>query len=71
MFSVADTLDAMTTTRPYRPAQSFDVAREEIKLWSGRQFDPQIVKVFLEMPENIWEDLRKDINGQDPSFPRV
>src|SRR5467141_2134195 len=66
MFSVADTLDAMTTTRPYRPAQSFDVAREEIKLWSGRQFDPQIVKVFLEMPENIWEDLRKDINGQDP-----
>jgi len=71
MFSIADTLDAMTTTRPYRPAQSFDVAREEIKLWSGRQFDPQIVKVFLEMPENIWEDLRKDINGQDPSFPRV
>src|ERR1700686_1026933 len=71
MFSIADTLDAMTTTRPYRPAQSFEVAREEIKLWSGRQFDPQIVKVFLEMPENIWEDLRKDINGQDPSFPRV
>src|SRR4030088_534677 len=71
MFSIADTLDAMTTTRPYRPAQSFDVAREEIKLWSGRQFDPQIVKVFLEMPENIWEDLRKDINEQDPSFPRV
>src|SRR6266481_2707394 len=56
MFSIADTLDAMTTTRPYRPAQSFEVAREEIKLWSGRQFDPQIVKVFLEMPENIWEE---------------
>src|SRR6202051_3205166 len=71
MFSIADTLDAMTSDRPYRPAQSFEVAREEIKLWSGRQFDPQIVKVFLEMPENIWEDLRKDINGQDPSFPRV
>src|SRR6267154_768808 len=53
MFSVADTLDAMTSDRPYRPAQSFEVAREEIKLWSGRQFDPQIVKVFLEMPENI------------------
>src|SRR6266446_10733308 len=38
IFSIADTLDAMTTTRPYRPAQSFEVAREEIKLWSGRQF---------------------------------
>src|SRR5437899_4361275 len=71
MFSIADTLDAMTTTRPYRPAQSFEVARTEIKLWSGRQFDPEIAKVFLEMPENICEDLRKDINGQDPSFPRV
>src|ERR1035441_3391244 len=71
MFSIADTLDAMTTDRPYRPAQTFDAAREEIKLWSGRQFDPQIVKVFLEMPDNIWQDLRKDINAASPSFPKV
>jgi HD-GYP domain-containing protein (c-di-GMP phosphodiesterase class II) len=61
----------MTTDRPYRPAQTFDAAREEIKLWSGRQFDPQIVKVFLEMPDNIWQDLRKDINAASPSFPKV
>src|ERR1700724_2909683 len=66
MFSIADTLDAMTTTRVYRPAQSFEAARKEIELWSGRQFDPQIVKVFLDMPGNIWEDLRNDINGPDP-----
>src|ERR1700724_1267622 len=76
IFSIADTLDAMRSDRPYRPAQSFEAARKEIELWSGRQFDPEIVKVFLEMPENIWEDLRKDINGQDsngsnPSFPKV
>jgi putative nucleotidyltransferase with HDIG domain len=76
MFSIADTLDAMTTTRVYRPAQSFEAARKEIELWSGRQFDPQIVKVFLDMPGNIWEDLRNDINGPDPNgsnpgFPRV
>ena len=71
MFSVADTLDAMTSDRPYRPAQSFDAARKEIELWSGRQFDPKIVKVFLEMPDNIWEDLRKDINGPSSSFPKV
>jgi putative nucleotidyltransferase with HDIG domain len=76
MFSIADTLDAMTSDRPYRPAQSFEAARTEIELWSGRQFDPQIVKVFLEMPGNIWEDLRKDINGpnsngSNPSFPKV
>jgi putative nucleotidyltransferase with HDIG domain len=76
IFSIADTLDAMTMDRPYRPKQTFEAARKEIELWSGRQFDPQIVKVFLEMPDNIWEDLREDINrqnqnGQNPSFPKV
>src|SRR3989475_4499756 len=64
MFSVADTLDAITSDRPYRPAQSWKAAREEIQRWSGRQFDPEVVKVFLSMPENIWEDLRKEIDAQ-------
>ena len=40
MFSVADTLDAITSDRPYRPAQSLQAAREEIERWSGKQFDP-------------------------------
>jgi putative nucleotidyltransferase with HDIG domain len=76
IFAIADTLDAMRSDRPYRPAQSFEAARKEIATWSGRQFDPQIVKVFLEMPDNLWEELRDDINGQDPSgssasFPKV
>lgn len=68
IFSIADTLDAMTSDRPYRPAQSFAAARKEIEAWSGRQFDPSIVKFYLEMPDNIWEDLRKDINGATPPF---
>ncbi len=69
IFSIADTLDAMTVDRPYRPAQSFDAAREEIKRWSGRQFDPHIVGIFLDMPDNLWEDLRRDIDGQIVRFP--
>jgi putative nucleotidyltransferase with HDIG domain len=64
IFSVADTLDAITSDRPYRAAQSLQAAREEISKWSGRQFDPDVVKVFLEMPENIWEDLRREIHAQ-------
>jgi putative nucleotidyltransferase with HDIG domain len=64
IFSVADTFDAITSDRPYRPAQSFAAARTEIAKFSGRQFDPEIVKVFLEMPDKIWEDLRKEIDGQ-------
>jgi putative nucleotidyltransferase with HDIG domain len=73
IFAIADTLDAMRTDRPYRKAQSIGAARKEIELWAGRQFDPQIVKLFLEMPDNIWEDLRKDINGPEksPSFPKM
>jgi putative nucleotidyltransferase with HDIG domain len=64
IFSIADTFDAITSDRPYRPAQSPQAAREEIKKWSGRQFDPEVVKVFLEMPDNIWEDLRREIHAQ-------
>jgi cyclic di-GMP phosphodiesterase len=54
-------LDAITSDLPYRPAQTVEAARKEIELWSGRQFDPQIVRLFLEIPDNIWGDLQKDI----------
>ena len=68
IFSVADTLDAMTSNRPYRAAQPFSVARDEIQRWSGRQFDPSVVRTFLEMPEHIWDDLRKGIDEQIHRF---
>jgi putative nucleotidyltransferase with HDIG domain len=71
IFAIADTLDAMRSKRAYRDAQSIQAARKEIETWSGRQFDPQIVKVFLEMPDNIWEELRDDIHEQNPPFPKV
>jgi putative nucleotidyltransferase with HDIG domain len=64
IFSVADTLDAITSDRIYRPAQTLQAAREEIAKWAGRQFDPEVVKVFLEMPDNIWDDLRREIHAQ-------
>src|SRR5499427_1100218 len=64
IFSVADTLDAITSDRPYRAKLPFSVAREEIQRWSGRQFDPEVVEIFLQMPLTIWDDLRKEINSQ-------
>jgi putative nucleotidyltransferase with HDIG domain len=64
IFSVADTLDAMTSDRPYRAKLPHSAAKDEITQWSGRQFDPEVVKVFLSMPEHIWADLRKDIDTQ-------
>jgi len=64
IFSVADTLDAITSDRPYRAKQTPAAARDEIQKFSGRQFDPDVVKTFLSMPENIWDGLRKEIDAQ-------
>src|SRR6184192_2418865 len=64
IFAVADTLDAITSDRPYRAAQPIAAAREEIARFEGTQFDPAVVRVFLQMPETIWEDLRKEIETQ-------
>ncbi len=57
--AIANTLNVITSDQPYRSAQTFEAAHKEVKLWSGRQFDPRIVDLFLEMPTSIWEDLRK------------
>ena len=61
IFAIADTLDAMTSDRPYRTGMGFAAAREEIKRFSGHQFDPRIVEVFLHMPTELWSDLRREV----------
>lgn len=43
---VADTVDAMTTDRPYRNALTFDRALDELRKLAGQQFDPQVVEVL-------------------------
>ena len=48
IFAVADTLDAITSDRPYRAAGTWSQAREEIVEQAGRQFDPEVVAAFLE-----------------------
>jgi putative nucleotidyltransferase with HDIG domain len=64
IFAVADALDAITSDRPYRRATSFASARKEIRKNIGTQFDPEVVEVFLQMPDRIWEDLRVEIQGE-------
>jgi putative nucleotidyltransferase with HDIG domain len=58
IFAIADTLDAMTTDRPYRKGTTFAIAREEIARCSGGQFDPKIVEVFLNMPIESLAELK-------------
>jgi putative nucleotidyltransferase with HDIG domain len=68
IFAIADTLDAITSDRPYRKARSFDAAREEILNYSGTQFDPNVVEVFLKIPNELWHELRSEITGQSKRF---
>ena len=55
VFAVADSLDAMTSDRPYRRALPWEAAHDEILAQSGRQFDPQVVAAFLECEERMLE----------------
>ena len=66
IFAIADTLDAITSDRPYRRGRSFEEAREEIARCSGEQFDPAIVEVFLGMPASRWRELRAEITRVGP-----
>jgi putative nucleotidyltransferase with HDIG domain len=71
IFAVADTLDAMTSDRPYRRASSFQSARDTIRGLSGSQFDPQVVDVFLNIPEDIWPTIarnQRQIAGLSPKL---
>jgi putative nucleotidyltransferase with HDIG domain len=47
IINVADTFDAMTSERPYRPALSIQEAVEELKRHSGTQFNKEVVEKFL------------------------
>jgi HD-GYP domain-containing protein (c-di-GMP phosphodiesterase class II) len=48
----------MTSDRPYRRALPYAAAREEIIRQSERQFDPEVVKQFLSIPEEVMEAIR-------------
>lgn len=44
---IADTFDAMTSTRPYRKGLPFEVAFAELREFAGTQFDPEVVEKFI------------------------
>ena len=60
VFAVADTLDAMTSDRPYRRAQRWTAARAEIVGESGKQFDPTVVEAFRAC-EPVLRDVRREV----------
>ncbi len=61
VFAVADTLDALTTRRPYREPSSIAAAREIIEAGSGTHFDPGVIAAFHELPDSAIETIRERI----------
>ena len=61
IFHVVDTLDAITSDRPYRRSRPFDEARDEIRRCRGTQFDPRVVDAFLSVAPEDWERIRLDV----------
>jgi putative nucleotidyltransferase with HDIG domain len=61
ILTVADSFDAMTSTRPYRPPRQVPDALEELHRCAGSQFDPELVGVFAvawdegELDELVWQ----------------
>jgi putative nucleotidyltransferase with HDIG domain len=58
VFAVADTLDALTTDRPYRPAVGWAEARRAIRAEAGAQFDPAIVAAYETLPDEAFARIR-------------
>ena len=60
IFAVADTFDAMTSDRPYRRALPFETSREVIERGAGKHYDSQVASVFLSIPGETWEVIRRE-----------
>lgn len=52
LFAVIDVFDALTSTRPYRPAWERAAAMQYIREQAGKLFDPDVTDVFLQMLES-------------------
>jgi response regulator RpfG family c-di-GMP phosphodiesterase len=59
IFAIADTMDAITSDRPYRKGAPVEQARSEVRKYAGTQFDPRCAEAFLSLDPLILESLRR------------
>jgi len=69
ILAIADSFEAMTSARPYRPALSREDVVEELRKGAGSQFDPTLVEVFIGIIEAGLPDRVK--TGPDPADERA
>ncbi len=69
VIALADTIDAMTTSRPYRRGMSIDEVRAEIVKERGRQFDPAVCDRLL--APRVWSDFVRLVETSTAAYPSV
>lgn len=67
VIALADTIDAMSTSRPYRDALSLEVVRAELEKQASRQFDPQMCSRMLS--EAAWATIVRRVTEATERFP--
>lgn len=60
IFALADSLDALTSYRPYKEEKSFEEALRAIEKGRGSQFDPLLLDGFLSIPKEEWQQVRAE-----------
>ena len=60
--TICDTFDAMTSDRSYRKALTDEKALQELRDCSGTQFDPDLVKVFIDLYNTFPDSIRNHID---------
>jgi len=71
IFTLADALDAITSHRPYRKERNFKVAKEEIQINKGKQFDPDVVDAFCSLDIEKWQKFRYETTKLLPPFEEL
>jgi diguanylate cyclase (GGDEF)-like protein len=69
ILAIADSFEAMTSARPYRPALSLEEVLKELRQGAGLQFDPKLVEVFIGIIEAGLPERVK--MGQDSTSERT
>ncbi|MBE3574254.1 MAG: HD domain-containing protein [Firmicutes bacterium] len=65
ILAIADSFDAMTTSRPYRPGLTFAEAQAELLANAGTQFDPELVQAFVQLvPTLLTPSGRQEVSDK-------
>lgn len=70
---IADTFDAITADRVYRKGRPAEVALKELQDYSGTQFDPHLVKIYLQAKPTwgaeeakLFEEMKNEVLKRNP-----